>query len=177
MVLNDDRKKNIINACAEYEKRQKAKTKKAEARKRYGSPEADFVVEFLTFIKKYPKHFSLNVIEAKGVYDIDAGRYGTGQVSPGYPDISGNNADGIAMYLEAKAPGKRGNLSAGQYMFLKNKAEMNCFAICFDSINYFKKTYKTWCALSREKRTAYLISELPMPSDLKKILDDDSPIF
>lgn len=173
-MLNDKRKQSIIDACAGFEKNQKKKAKRAKS---YGSPEADFVIEFLTFTKKHSKFFSLNVIEAKGVYDPDAGRYSNGQVEPGYPDISGNNSNGIAMYLEAKAPGKRGTISLGQYMFLMRKIEMNCFAICFDSIDYFKSTYKTWLSLDGLARQKYLIKSLPTNKSIRDVLGDDSDIF
>lgn len=173
--MDDNRKNNIINAIKSFEKKNLPKKTKPR-KKKNSAPEAALVKNFLKFAKQHKALFDLNVIEAKAVYNQQAGMYLSGQVASGYPDISGNDKFGHAMFLEAKAPGKRSTLRADQYEFLMRKIEMNCFAICFDSIQYFKDTYKTWHALNIDDRKNYLINELPVPK-LLRVQNNDDPLF
>ena len=111
------------------------------------SPERDFVKgEVLPWLKM--NGFDVNVVEAKAVYNVKAGRYMTGQTDAGLSDIVGNDRDGMAVFLEIKAPGKRGVIRNKKHWhqreFLLRKIETNCFAGCFDSIEDLDRVYQAY---------------------------------
>lgn len=125
------------------------------------TPEKIFVnCELLPYLRKIGCSF--NVIEAKATFNKASGRYKSQTVTPGYPDISGNFSNGHALYIEAKAPGKRSTLSSLQKMFLTEKIESNAFAAVIDSVDYLKDLLNKWSNLeSFELKRNLLKSELP----------------
>lgn len=141
------------------------------------SPEKIVVIELKKFFKSQPDWFDVHVIEAKANFNEKAGRYMNGAVAPGYPDMSGSDKFGYALFIEVKAPGKRATLRPEQYLFLKRKIEMNAFACCVDSVAMFKDLYKNWLELELPQRQQYLLSQIKLPKKLKQILEDDSPLF
>lgn len=60
----------------------------------------------------------------------------------GVPDIEGRFSDGIAFYIEAKAPGKKA--TADQKLFIEEARADGCFAICVDNIDELKVAWDYW---------------------------------
>lgn len=150
----DDAKKRIEAAIHKWSKKQ---LPKPERKKKNDKPEARFVLE----LKKYLTElgWDVTIIEAKANYSEESGRYTHGAVASGYPDISGNLPNGLACYIETKAPGKRSTIRPAQHEFLTRKISTNCFAICCDSIEYFEKVFSEW--QTSQSRKALLLKELP----------------
>ena len=128
--------------------------------------------------KKHDEFFDVHVIEAKANFSEKTGRYTSGAVSAGYPDMSGNDKYGNALFIEVKAPGKLKTLRLGQYKFLDRKISLNCFAACVDSVDMFSDLYKVWLKLDHEERQEYLRSQLPKSKTVQTELEDeDKPLF
>lgn len=140
-------------------------------KKKNKTPEADF-------LKKLKKHieenhgWSLDVIDSKGQFSEDAQRYVYGKTRSGYSDMSGNMLNGLASYLEVKAPGKRSTLREDQMNFLIEKINSNCFAIVTDSIEHFEMILEKF--KKAENRKAILLNDLPKG---KANQVDDGPLF
>lgn len=147
--------------------------------KKNKSPEAEVVKDLKRFFKyKHPDFFDIHVIEAKANYSEKTGRYMHGAVAPGYPDMSGNDKFGNALFIEVKAKGKLSTLRPDQYFFLTRKIELNCFAVCVDSVDMFIQVYKTWLSLESTQRQQYLLSQLKPNKKLREIIEEDSqPLF
>lgn len=175
--MNKNRRESIMNAINSFEQKNKPKKVTRNRKKKNSSPESDFVKDFLKIVKSLDGYFEIHTIEAKAVWNVDAGRYVNGQAESSFPDMVGNDIYGNVLYIEAKAPGKRSTLSLGQYKFLKRKIEMNCFAVCIDSIDSFKELYKKWLKSSRECKKQLLLNELPLSKKNKAILNDNEPLF
>lgn len=149
-----DHKKRIENAIHKWSAKQLPKPAR---KKSNDKPEARFVLE----LKKHLTNlgWDVTIIEAKANYSQESGRYTHGAVASGYPDLSGNTPDGIAVYIETKAPGKRSTIRPAQHEFLIRKISTNCFSICCDSISYFERVFNEW--KTSPNRKALLLKELP----------------
>lgn len=169
LVMADDYKKRVENAIYSYYERQQPK--KVTPRKKNEKPEAEFMLLFKKYLEGLG--WSVDIIESKGVFNEEAGRYMHGKTRPGYPDISGNMCNGLAIYIETKAPGRRSTVRPDQREFLINKIASNCFAIVCDSINYFDRVFAEWQESPNKK--AFLLKEIPELSG--KYKDDDEPLF
>lgn len=99
----------------------------------------------------------LSVVESKAKYSKALGIYRQSETESGYSDISGNTPDGIAVFVELKAPGKIRNLSPQQRSFLLRKIEAGCFACCVDSPDLLFQNYLGWKQQGRE----FLLRALP----------------
>jgi len=104
--------------------------------------------------------FDCNVVEAKAAYNPKIKRYLGGPTIPGFSDIVGNTKDGIAVFIELKAPGKLSTISFDQYTFLKRKILHGCFATCVDSVDMLSTIYKNWNEFSEFVKKDYLLSKL-----------------
>lgn len=161
----DDAKKRIEAAIHKWSKKQLPKPTR---KKSNDKPEARFVLE----LKKYLTNlgWDVTIIESKANYSEESGRYTHGAVASGYPDLSGNLPNGLACYLETKAPGKRSTIRPAQHEFLTRKIASNCFAICVDSINYFERVFSEWQKVENKK--SFLLKELPQLA--ARYVSDDS---
>jgi len=137
------------------------------------APEQEVVRRILWWSKQ--KGWDLDVVESKAVYNESAGRYLTGQARKGFPDIVGNTAQGRAVFIEAKAPGKRYTLRHAQREILVKKIWRGCFAVCVDNIDdlsaYWTAFETLIKAMEHNKAKKYLLDILPKAKALK---DDDS---
>lgn len=133
-----DYKKRVQKAFDIYMERSIEKPKKRS--KKNDDPEKRFVKQLLEYLRN--QGFSAEVVESKAVYNPRIGRYLSSQTTPGHSDISGTDPDGIAVFIECKALGKRATIRINQYEFLIDKIEKNAFAICTDSIEHFKCLYQ-----------------------------------
>lgn len=170
--MSDDFKKRIQASIDKFQKKQLPKKPRAKPN---GKPEEKVVKEILAYLRSLG--FSLSIIEAKATYSEASGTYRGSTVKAGYPDISGCTPNGLAVYVEAKAPGKRSTLREDQRIFLIEKIKNNCFAICADSVKYCESIVERFraCNSSLEKQ-ALLLSELPRQADWERE-NLDSPIF
>lgn len=139
-------------------------------KKKNKTPEADF-------LKKLKKHieethcWNLDVIDSKGQFSEDAQRYVYGKTRSGYSDMSGNMLNGLAVYIEVKAPGKRSTVREDQRIFLIEKINTNAFAIVTDSIEHFESMLEKF--KRAENRKATLLKDLPGG----RAQVDDGPLF
>jgi len=152
--MSNNHKKRIESAIAKWSSKDFAKPPR---KKSNDKPEAKFVLELRKYLNGLG--WDVTIVEAKANYSESAGRYMNGAVASGYPDLSGNMPDGLAVYIEAKAPGKRSTIRPAQHEFLTRKIASNCFAICCDSIEYFERVFSEWQKVQNKK--AFLIKELP----------------
>lgn len=159
------------------------KEQRGSSRGRNKSPEKTVVKEILSACRSIG--FNLDVIEASGYDRMKKAMVHDSKVTPGYSDISGNSNLGLAVYIEAKAPGKRASLRDAQRAFLENKIKSGAFACVADSAEYVLKLYNEWLRLklwSRELSilrpinsfqakkgcpTSLLIDSLPKPKKKK----------
>ena len=92
-------------------------------------------------------------------------RYDASPFEQGHSDLSGDDPNGIAVYIECKAPGKMSTLSFNQYLFLKRKIERGCFAIHTDNPTRAESLYRRFLSLTHEGlhsvAQSELIGELP----------------
>lgn len=143
------------------------------------SPEAEVVKDLKRFFKyQQADWFDVHVIEAKANYSEKTGRYMHGAVAPGHPDMAGNDKFGNALFIEIKAKGKLSTIRPDQYFFIVRKIELNCFAVCVDSLEMFKSLYKTWLSTESSQRSQLLLSHLKPNKKLREIIADDlEPLF
>jgi hypothetical protein len=139
--------------------------------KKNESPEKDVEKSCLAWGGKNRCYF--HVVESKAVYSHAAGRYTHGQAESGYSDLSGNNANGHSLWVELKAKGRRSNLSAEQYWFLKSKIEQGCFAVVVDSAEILNEFYYKWAG--SKNKESYLISILPIPKSIRDMNSRPDP--
>lgn len=89
-------------------------------------------------------NFSCDVVESKAIFSRKANRYLRGNAPIGFSDIVGCDANGVAVFIELKAFGKRNNISDEQKAFLIKKIMRGAFACCTDSVDYLSKLYRVW---------------------------------
>lgn len=139
------------------------------SKKRNKKPEKE--VEKVCMRWFYDHGFSMNVVEAKAVYNTQAGRYVSGQTDAGFVDSAGCTPTGIGAFVEFKAKGRRSTLSMGQREFLKEKIMRGCFACVVDGFEHLSGLYFSWVSMSdRQDRIQLLMNDLPK----KRGKDDES---
>lgn len=153
-----DHKKRVEAAIGKWSQKQLDQNTPTKIRSN-DKPEARFLLELKNYLTA--KGWDMTIIEAKANYSEASGRYTSGAVAAGYPDLSGNMPDGTAVYIEVKAPGKRSTIRPAQREFLLRKIKTNCFAICCDSIEYFERVYGEWYASDSVRYQDVLEKELP----------------
>lgn len=142
----------------------KTTEKQRQGTLKYKKPEKQVEADCLEWASKNDAF--LHIVEAKAVFSQAAGRYVSGQVESGFPDLVGNNNHGQVLWIELKAKDRRSTLSPKQYEFLKAKIEQGCFAVVVDSSARLHEFYYSW--KSSKNPSQYLISLLPYPTALKK---------
>jgi hypothetical protein len=84
----------------------------------------------------------------------------------GYADVSGNTYDGLSIYIELKAPGKRSTLRDNQRDFLVKKIKSGCFAGVVDSVSCLETLWNNYNdALDKKKA---LLDLLPPEKEMKE---------
>ena len=166
MGWDEETKKKLKSSVETYLKKNAPKDPRRDKRRNL-SPEKEFVKKLILHLKL--KGFFVTVVEAKAVWNEKANRYLTSQVSSaGFCDIVGNDPEGRAVFIEAKAEGKRATIRENQYEFLKQKIESNCFAACVDSISFLDSLYSGFKHLQTvTERKQYLLNYLPKPRKKK----------
>lgn len=150
---------------------QQTRRQKRPAGKKNQKPEK--YLEGLVLKWAQGRGLDLHVVESKAVYSASAGRYLRGQTEAGMPDLIGNY-QGLSVWIELKAPGRRGTLKAHQFEFLVAKAKAGCFACCTDSVYHVESLFKSFLDADDKSRVSMLLSDLPKP----KCFDaDDEDLF
>lgn len=164
-----DYKKRITDAIARYEERQGVQIK---PQRKNQKPEKLVEDEVSLWLRQ--NQFDCDIVEAKAKFSTATGRYSGRAASPGMSDIVGNTGDGLAVYIELKAKGRRvgSALAPKQRMFLTRKIQTGCFAICCDGLDYLERTWKHFLSLSKNERIVYLLNELPEHTQRQLDFDD-----
>lgn len=97
-------------------------------------------------------------VESKAIYSQNQERYVRGQAEDGFPDFAGNDQNGIACYVEAKARGRVSTLRPAQLRFLLRKAQAGCFACCVDRPEVLFSLYLAWKAEGRKVLEQHLLA-------------------
>jgi hypothetical protein len=165
-------KKRVEGAIARYMAKQEVKS--AGPTRQNESPEADFVHEKLI---PFCREAGIKIFkyESKAMFSESMGAYIKGVVPVGHSDLAGRFTNGVAVYLEAKAPGRRSRLKPHQREFLVDAIRDNCFAACVDNISDLKDLILRYNRA--ENKVALLLSALPPETeanhDSGKLFDDD----
>jgi hypothetical protein len=105
--------------------------------------------------------FSVNVIESKAVFSPKIGRYMSSMAVPGLSDLVGCDKNGLAVFVELKAVGRKSNVSDKQKAFLTEKIKCNAFAVVTDSASHLRDLYEKFCSIiTKEERQKYLLDLL-----------------
>lgn len=123
----------------------KAAREMSGASRKNKSPEKTVVKNILKTLRS--AGFCLDVVEASNYDRIKQAVVHDIKVAAGYSDISGNDKLGFAVYIEAKAPGKRSSLRELQRMFLERKIKSGAFACVSDSDVHVVELYSKWIRL------------------------------
>lgn len=165
-----DRKKRVEAAIEGYFKRQEVK--EIPPKRTNEKPEKTVEKAVLVWCKQ--NGFCMDVVESKSKFNTQTMRYTGRAASPGMPDLVGNTSNGLACFIELKAPGCRNgsNLRDNQRDFLTRKIHTNCFAVVTDSVTYLEATWTTYKSLpNKEERIKFLLNELPQHKTRQMKLD------
>lgn len=120
-------------------------------------PEKLVEVEVLAWCNQ--NAWSVDVYDSKATYSEKSKSYKKSKsLKQGTPDIVGNCQNGLACYIELKAPGIY-YCSQEQYLFLKRKIESNAFGCVVRSAKELEEYYLSYKNASDSK--SYLLSILP----------------
>jgi hypothetical protein len=134
------------------------KEKKQPRKQKNQKPEQIVVKQIYLEMKKM--NFLPLIVEAKAVYNQDAGRYLGSQVAPGTSDILAASPQGYFVACEVKAKGLRRTLKPHQKEFLLSVIDKGSFGCCSDSVEHFVALYHIWISSGRPKEL--LIKDLPV---------------
>lgn len=127
-------------ACLErYFTKQAKKNDPTKKARKYTRPEKLVEKAVMQWLKD--NDFSCHVVEAKAVYNKEAGTYLSGQAEKGMSDIVGCTPDGRACFIELKAKDQRCRLKDHQREFLMQKISRGSFATCVDSVEYIERCW------------------------------------
>jgi len=169
----DDYKLRIKKAVEKFNENLLKESQSLTETKKYDCPERKTQHEILKFARSLG--WSLDVVDAKNVWDYKTESYSRHVVASGFSDLCGCNDFGHAIYIEVKAPKKRSTLRDHQREFLLTKINKNCFAVCSDGVEHLNKVYLTWLELFKnsefEKARSFLIADLPCKKDKPFLFD------
>jgi hypothetical protein len=161
-------RKRVEAAVLRHHKKQLPK----ERRGPNDNPEARVVLALKKHL--HSLGFSMDVVDSS-TYNKQAG-YNTHNVTtPGFSDLVGCSNQGLSVYIEVKAPGKRNNVSHAQREFLTAKIKSNCFAIVCDSCAYFDRVWAQFQFVV--DRQALLLVELPKMTAVERRRTDENLSF
>lgn len=150
-------------ALESYYARQLAQLERVQSpRLKNAKPEEEVKRVVMAWLKEHG--FSCHVVEAKAVYSKRAGRYVSSQTTPGFSDIVGACPNGLAAFIELKAPGKRSTLREGQRAFLVEKIDKGAFAVCVDSVECLATVWEAFehrVRMEPQLARALLLRHLP----------------
>ncbi len=165
---SDDVKKRVEAAMLKHHKKQLPKQQSGPR----DNPEQRMVHELLKHMRKLG--FTVDIVDSS-TFDRQAGYHTQSVTRPGFSDIVGNSVDGVCIYIEAKAPGKRNTLRPAQREFLLEKINTNTFAVVCDSIQSFDVQWSSFMISVDRKR--YLLDQMPAMTANEKRRDDSNLSF
>lgn len=133
------------------------------------TPEKDLQKKIILMGRK--DGFDLYITDSSAKWNADLGTYVSDKFASGMSDLTGDR-DGLACYVEVKAPGRRSTLKPHQRQFLLDKIERRCFACCVDSYEDIVTLWNKWRQKGNYKQV--LIEALPKEPVSR---DDDKPLF
>lgn len=148
------RKNRVMKSIEKYLTKQEPKQMRHNDK-----PEARIVKDIYTRCNEMG--WSVDWFEAKAVYDPRLGEYRAGQMIVGFPDLSGCDLNGIALYIEVKNIGSRYS-RASQDKFLRDKIEITkgqAFCCVVTSFEMLMDLYRAW-KLAEDKKL-FLVQNLP----------------
>ena len=129
-----------------------AKQIKTRRTKPNGKPEKAVEKSCLDWLRG--NGFSVNVVESKAVFNAQAGRYIRGQADQGFADCVGCFNNGLAVFIEFKAPGRLATLRPAQKAFLREKIDCGAFAVVADGVDRLKEAWTTFTDIRRTEGVA-----------------------
>lgn len=121
--------------------------------------------------------WSVDVMESKSFWNSKAQAWTQHGLKEGTPDVVGCSNEGIAVFIELKAPGRLSTLRESQRHFLEKKIMANSFAVVVDSIDRLSSLYNQWMVMRKELRLIdmrnFLLSYLPK----NKNIEDQGNLF
>lgn len=143
-----ERKERGKKAIANYLKKQEPKTVVKRGKKNE-KPEKE--VEKACLIYMRGLGWDVQIYESKAVYSESAGRYISQNMKAGNTDCMGTMPNGIGVYVEFKAKGRRSQFASfknhRQQEFLSQKIEAGAFACVVDSAELLSSIYNHWLEL------------------------------
>lgn len=155
-----DYKKRVQDAMNKYYQKLEGETDPSPKRKNQ-KPEKLVEAEVLLWCKQ--NGFDVDVVDSKATFSLATRRYTGKTTSFGLSDIIGNTSEGLGVYIELKAKGRRvgSALDPKQRAFLIRKINTGAFAIMCDSSDYLNQAWNHFKTLTFEDRISFLINELP----------------
>lgn len=86
----------------------------------------------------------LSIVDSKMVYSKNMDRMKESETEKGFSDLTGEDANAIACYIELKAPGKLKTIRPSQRAFLERKIQRGAFAVCVSSAEELYRLYIGW---------------------------------
>jgi len=132
---------SVKSALYNYIDRQAKKEANDKPKRKNKTPEYDLQAEIIKTAKKDGFKFYITDSSARWSYEKEG--YVSETFESGMSDLTGDR-DGLACYIEIKAPGKRSTLKPHQREFLMRKIGRGCFACCVDSYELITETWDKW---------------------------------
>lgn len=160
----------VKDALMKYSQKELTKIKRQQCQGRKNkSPERDTEKE----IKKWAEEngVDLTKVNSKTTYS-EGGHYFNKPVDEfGFSDFVGNHGE-VAVYVEAKARGKRSAASGKQIEFLTRKIMAGCFACVSDGSEHLNNLFYRCKGRSKNERIRLLLADLPKKK--KQYINDEA---
>ncbi len=147
-----------------YEKRIREEQRQLLPRRKNESPEKDLVEKpCVNWMRA--QGWNVQIFESKATRD-GRGNWRNSHMRAGNFDCQGTLPDGVAAYVEFKAPKKRSTVRQKQYEFALEKIGVNAFVVVVDSLISLQAQYNMWRAnraVSLDAARTQLLADLPKP--------------
>lgn len=178
-----ERKARGKAAIERYMKRQEPKVQ--GPKRKNEKPEKDVEKACLKWMRE--RGWNVQIYESKAVYSESAGRYISQNMKAGNTDCMGTLPNGIGVYVEFKAKGRRSQFASfknhRQQEFVQQKIEAGGFACVVDSPELLESIFEHWMQLRMQENSQlehtfkaskeYLMSQVP-----KRTREEyDEPLF
>jgi hypothetical protein len=163
-VSNEDFRDRVRRATEKYI----IKNDPNRPKRKNQSPEKDLVEKpCLKWMRE--QGWSVDIIESKATYSPARQRWIAQAAKAGHLDCHGVCANGYPVYIEFKAPGRRGSFrrigNFRQREFALEKIRVGAFVAVVDSPQLLMQTYGEWLkfvqAGARQRAAGFLASSLP----------------
>jgi hypothetical protein len=169
--MDDEHRQRIIKAVENFSKKQISQDDLTP--RKYSHPELKTQAEIIKWCRA--QGISIDIVDAASAWERGSESYSRTHVRSGFSDAVGVMANGRAIYIEFKAPGKRCTLKEHQREFLIEKINNNAFACCTDSIDHIKNLLFKWKENIRlrynENARKILIDDLHQKKEKELIFD------